>query len=540
LKSPDPVEFSFEFSFLGWKMKSKTKSGLFMSLVPGLFVAVVAHAAPLNPLAYSSLGSLNVSSGTLTFNTDTLSVTGGGGGLISTTGTTQSQGGSNPDIAVFDFSSVGIGNGVTVQVIGSHPIAILSQSNLSIAASLNLSGAAGTAGTNFVNATAPAGNDGQAGQSASTNGGAGGHQTVAIEYGGKGGDGGYNNGNGGTGDPGSGGAGGGTAGIATGQALDKSGPGGNGSLGSNGTQGTPGSGGSGNTGGPSFALIGGGGGTNGQSGINGKGGGGGGGGGGGSNLVNGFPVANADKGAGGGSGGSGGLGGNPGSGGAGGYGVEIGAVGSTSVSANLIAAGGSGGNGAAGQLGGAGGAAALGADDSGDSGKGGKGGDAGAGGPGGGGAGGTIYLFGGSIHAPATISLTGGTGATNPQGGVSSPGQLGLFKFDGTLQLNVTGTGHDAVSIVGSVDPTGSVQFDFASDAIANAFSTNFTLDSFFSASDLSGFQSTSFSGVSPDMSFAVTLHSDHTFSVVALPEPGSLSVLALGGLLILRRRSPS
>jgi hypothetical protein len=212
-------------------------------------------------------------------------------------------------------------------------------------------------------------------------------------------------------------------------------------------------------------------------------------------------------------------------------------VGSTSVSTNLIANGGSGGNGGLAQLGGPGGDGGAGADNSGSGGMGGRGGTGGPGGAGGGGAGGTVYLFGSAVHAPAAISLLGGNGATSPGGGGSSPGGLGLFKFDGTLDLNVTDTGNDSVSVSGNIDPTGSVQFEFSSDAVANSFSTNFTLGSFFPTSDLSGFGGVSFSGMSPDESYAVTLNSDDTFSVVAVPEPAMLGLAAMGELLTLRRR---
>jgi hypothetical protein len=167
-------------------MKTKTKSVLLMSVVPVL-LAGAAHAGPIDPLAFSSLGSLSVSSGTLTFNTDTLSITGGGGGLISTTGATQAQGGGNPVVAVFDFSGMDIGSGVSVQVTGSRPIAILSQGDLSIATSLNLSGADGAAGSkSFTEPFAPFGNNGQAGQSGSNGGGAGGLAAVSDHAGGKG------------------------------------------------------------------------------------------------------------------------------------------------------------------------------------------------------------------------------------------------------------------------------------------------------------------------------------------------------------------
>jgi hypothetical protein len=97
--------------------------------------AMIRRTPALDPLAYSSLGNLSVTS---TFNTDTLVIT-GGSGLTSTTGVTQSQSGG-PTIAVFDFTNVSIGSGATVQVTGSRPIAILSRGNAIIDAAINVSG----------------------------------------------------------------------------------------------------------------------------------------------------------------------------------------------------------------------------------------------------------------------------------------------------------------------------------------------------------------------------------------------------------------
>src|SRR5262245_30137200 len=63
----------------------------------------VASAAPLDPNAFSSLGTLQVPAGSITINTDTLSIT----GAATFTGVLQSQGGGgNPDIAVFTFADL--------------------------------------------------------------------------------------------------------------------------------------------------------------------------------------------------------------------------------------------------------------------------------------------------------------------------------------------------------------------------------------------------------------------------------------------------
>ena len=67
-----------------------------------------ANAQVLDPNAYTSDGILTLASGTYTIDTDALTFDGNSGVL------------SN-GIAVFDFSSVSIGAGATVNVIGSHP-----------------------------------------------------------------------------------------------------------------------------------------------------------------------------------------------------------------------------------------------------------------------------------------------------------------------------------------------------------------------------------------------------------------------------------
>lgn len=98
-----------------------------------------ASAEPLNPDAYASLGSLEVSSGSLTFNTDTLTVS----GEFSLTGVIQAQSSGLPPIAVFDFSKIAIGDGVTVNFIGSRPAALLSRGDLIISSALSLNGSVG-------------------------------------------------------------------------------------------------------------------------------------------------------------------------------------------------------------------------------------------------------------------------------------------------------------------------------------------------------------------------------------------------------------
>src|SRR5262245_39150373 len=161
---------------LNWRVLLLTGATLLLPTMGSVALA-------LDPLLYTSLGTLSVNSGTLMFNTDTLTVTGGGGGLISTTGVTQTQA-SGPTIAVFDFTNVSIGSGVTIQITGSRPIAILSRGDAIVDASITISGASGTAGTAGTNGNN--GSNGQFGNPDGNSGGFGAPASTGAEPGGKG------------------------------------------------------------------------------------------------------------------------------------------------------------------------------------------------------------------------------------------------------------------------------------------------------------------------------------------------------------------
>ncbi len=101
-----------------------------------------------NPYLFGSLGTLNVTSGTLNINTGTsttaptLSF-----GSASYTGYINNQNGMAegatngiPYVGLFDFSSINIGSGVTVNITGTNGLALLSQSSTTIAASLSVNG----------------------------------------------------------------------------------------------------------------------------------------------------------------------------------------------------------------------------------------------------------------------------------------------------------------------------------------------------------------------------------------------------------------
>jgi len=167
---------------------------------PFLLLAVLALPArgePLDPLGYASLGALDVASGTLSFNTDTLAVSGAFAG----SGVLQPQGAGLPDIAVFTFSSISIASGVTLSFTGLRPIALLSQGDATIAPLIQANGAAGGI---FITVSG-------AGAGIGSLGGFDGGAAILVSQ--AGGQPGQGPGGGNAGGPGSGGAGGGYGGA---------------------------------------------------------------------------------------------------------------------------------------------------------------------------------------------------------------------------------------------------------------------------------------------------------------------------------------
>ena len=94
----------------------------------------------LDPGDFTSLGSLNLSSGTIQFDTDALTVDGFDDGVValSESGLTE--------IAVFTFDSITLEGTVDVVISGSRPIALLSQGDITVDAQLDSGGAGGYAG----------------------------------------------------------------------------------------------------------------------------------------------------------------------------------------------------------------------------------------------------------------------------------------------------------------------------------------------------------------------------------------------------------
>ncbi|MBX3435271.1 MAG: hypothetical protein KF847_18280 [Pirellulales bacterium] len=103
-------------------------------LTAALLSATPALADPLDPLAFSSLGTLNVSSGTLSINTSTLAMS----GAASFTGINWPQP-SGPPIAVFVFDAINITGG-SISIIGDRPLALLSKSDAQIVPTTSISG----------------------------------------------------------------------------------------------------------------------------------------------------------------------------------------------------------------------------------------------------------------------------------------------------------------------------------------------------------------------------------------------------------------
>ena len=135
-----------------------------------------------NPAAFTSLGTLAPSSA-ITFNTDALTVTG-----ISGTGVAQANESGKVIAAVFTFASVNIPSGVAVTVTGSRPLVICSKADITIGASISVSGK--DSNGNAANAGGPGGSGGGAAMAAGATlvagKGAGGPET-AINHGGGGG-----------------------------------------------------------------------------------------------------------------------------------------------------------------------------------------------------------------------------------------------------------------------------------------------------------------------------------------------------------------
>src|SRR5262245_22105250 len=96
--------------------------------------------AQRDPNSFTSLGTLSATTSgtTLTINTDTLTMSGTAlGSPFAGTSIGQPNG---PSAAVFTFSNITIGSGVTVNVTGLRPLILLSRGTASITTSINVDG----------------------------------------------------------------------------------------------------------------------------------------------------------------------------------------------------------------------------------------------------------------------------------------------------------------------------------------------------------------------------------------------------------------
>ncbi len=116
-----------------------------LAVALGILVPAIAPgpavAGQLDPSAFPSQGTLTLSSGTYTITTNGAAVLMNSSGTVLATGTTFSQGGSfDPTISVLDFNSISIGTGVTINVTGSDPLALLSRGMVTISGTINADG----------------------------------------------------------------------------------------------------------------------------------------------------------------------------------------------------------------------------------------------------------------------------------------------------------------------------------------------------------------------------------------------------------------
>jgi hypothetical protein len=114
-------------------------------------------AQPLDPLDFTSLGTLNLAGGSFTIDTDTLTlVDNGAPGVPLFTGVVDDQDGiadsfggvpgplGIPEVAVFTFDSINLASTASITVTGTRALGLLSQGNATIDTTINVNGANGT------------------------------------------------------------------------------------------------------------------------------------------------------------------------------------------------------------------------------------------------------------------------------------------------------------------------------------------------------------------------------------------------------------
>jgi hypothetical protein len=148
-----------------------------------------ARANPLNSTNFTSLGALVLTTGNYLINTS-----GGNPALLDSasnvlyTGVIYNQGGTyDGNVAVFTFSSISIGAGVTITPSGDNPVALLSQGSIDLAGTIDASGTnGGNQGDGFGGASGPGGGVGGVGSGGSgqgPGGGGGGFDASAMVLG---------------------------------------------------------------------------------------------------------------------------------------------------------------------------------------------------------------------------------------------------------------------------------------------------------------------------------------------------------------------
>ena len=122
------------------------RHGLRAAAVFGLLALIAtstAHAVTIDsrfdPDDYTSLGTLNATSGNITFNTNALTVTG-----FAMNGVVAYPQGTSTQVAVFTFDNVSITGSANISVTGTRPLAILSKGSITLGRPINVNGGTGS------------------------------------------------------------------------------------------------------------------------------------------------------------------------------------------------------------------------------------------------------------------------------------------------------------------------------------------------------------------------------------------------------------
>ena len=102
-----------------------------------------ATGTVFHPYDPPALGKLHLTSGSLTFDTTDLTVSGSVSGLKSTNGIAGISASTNVEVAVFAFWSVDIGSNVSVTVQGTRGLVLTARSTMEIDTEIDVSGSAG-------------------------------------------------------------------------------------------------------------------------------------------------------------------------------------------------------------------------------------------------------------------------------------------------------------------------------------------------------------------------------------------------------------